>query len=120
MHEPLRSTGQWLQFVVRGYFQYHAVPGNTPTLSAFRFRLVRLWRHAICRRSQEHPPSWERLAGLFRRWLPQPHVLHPYPHVRFDATIQGRSRMRYVASRIMWRPAENPNGIRTSVDLNAT
>jgi hypothetical protein len=109
MHEPLRSTGQWLQSVVRGYFQYHAVPGNTPTLSAFRFRLVRLWRHAICRRSQKHPPSWERLAGLFRRWLPQPHVLHPYPHVRFDATIQGRSSMRYVASRIMWRPSCKPH-----------
>jgi RNA-directed DNA polymerase len=94
MHDPLRSTGEWLQSVVRGYFQYYAVPGNTPTLNAFRFRLVRLWRHVICRRSQKHPPSWERLAGLFRRWLPQPHVLHPYPHVRFDAMIQGRSRMR--------------------------
>ena len=34
--------------------------------------------------------------------------------------IQGKNRMRYVASRIMWRLAENPNGIRTSVDLSAT
>jgi group II intron reverse transcriptase/maturase len=94
MHDPLRNTGEWLQSVVRGYFQYHAVPGNTPTLSAFRFRLVRLWRHVICRRSQKRPPSWKSLAGLFGRWLPQPHVLHPYPHIRFDAMIQGRSRMR--------------------------
>jgi hypothetical protein len=34
--------------------------------------------------------------------------------------IQGKNRMHYVASRIMWRPAENPHGIRTSVDLSAT
>ena len=45
MYDPLRSTGEWLQSVVRGYFQYYAVPGNIPTLSVFRFRLVRLWRH---------------------------------------------------------------------------
>ncbi len=94
MHEPLRSTGEWLQSVVRGYYQYHAVPGNIPTLSAFRQRITRLWRHTICRRSQRHPPSWKRLGELFARWLPQPHVLHPYPHDRFDAMIQGRSRMR--------------------------
>jgi RNA-directed DNA polymerase len=94
MHEPLRSTGDWLQTVVRGYYQYHAVPGNIQTLSAFRQRIARLWRHVICRRSQKHPPSWERLGRLFARWLPQPRALHPYPHERFDAMIQGRSRMR--------------------------
>ncbi len=85
MHEPLRSTGKWLQSVVRGYYQYHAVPGNIPTLAAFRQRITRIWRHVLCRRSQRHPPSWERLGRLFARWLPQPQVLHPYPHDRFDA-----------------------------------
>jgi RNA-directed DNA polymerase len=86
MHEPLQSTGKWLQSVVRGYYQYHAVPGNIQTLSGFRQRITRLWRHAARRRSQRNPPSWERLAGLFGRWLPQPQVLHPYPHDRFDVT----------------------------------
>lgn len=27
-HEPIRAQGQWLTQVVRGYFNYHAVPGN--------------------------------------------------------------------------------------------
>jgi group II intron reverse transcriptase/maturase len=94
MHEPLRSTGEWLRTVVRGYYRYHAVPGNLQTLSAFRQRITRLWRHVIRRRSQQHPPSWERLGRLFAQWLPQPRALHPYPHERFDAMIQGRSRMR--------------------------
>ena len=29
MHEPVAETGKWLKSVVQGYFNYHAVPGNT-------------------------------------------------------------------------------------------
>jgi RNA-directed DNA polymerase len=86
MHEPLASIGEWLRSVVRGYFQYHAIPGNTPSLGLFLFRLRRLWRNVIRRRGQKHQPSWERLQKLFHHWLPKPCVLHPYPHQRFDAT----------------------------------
>jgi RNA-directed DNA polymerase len=85
MHDPLRCTGAWLQTVIRGYFQYHAIPGNTPSLSVFRERLRRLWRHAIRRRGQKRRPNWNRLGKHFDRWLPQPRVLHPYPEQRFDA-----------------------------------
>jgi len=85
MHDPVRQTGAWLQTVVRGYFQYHAIPGNTPSLCAFRERVRRLWRHTIRRRGQQHRPNWDRLGRLFNRWLPQPRVLHPYPEQRFDA-----------------------------------
>ena len=28
------------------------------------------------------------------RWIPRPYILHPYPDVRFDATIRGKSRVR--------------------------
>jgi len=38
MHEPVAQTGQWLRSIVQGYFNYHAVPGNTDSLSAFRYR----------------------------------------------------------------------------------
>ena len=85
MHDPLRQTGAWLQTVVRGYFQYHAIPGNTPRLGTFRERLRRLWRHSMRRRGQNRRPNWNRLGPLFDRWLPQPRVLHPYPGQRFDA-----------------------------------
>ncbi|HEY6370199.1 MAG TPA: reverse transcriptase domain-containing protein [Candidatus Sulfotelmatobacter sp.] len=36
MHDPLAQTGQWLKSIVRGYFNYYAVPGNTVSLSVFR------------------------------------------------------------------------------------
>jgi group II intron reverse transcriptase/maturase len=85
MHDPLRRTGAWLQTVIRGYSQYHAIPGNTASLCVFRERLRRLWRQAIRRRGQKRRPSWNRLGKLFDRWLPQPRVLHPYPEQRFDA-----------------------------------
>jgi len=35
MHEEIGGTLKWLQTVVRGYFQYHAVPGNEERLQAF-------------------------------------------------------------------------------------
>lgn len=85
MHEPKARTGEWLESVVRGYFQYHAVPGNMGSLGLFRERLTQLWRHVLRRRSDTHRPSWKRLRGLFKRWLPRPCVLHPYPQARFDA-----------------------------------
>ena len=33
MHEPVAQTGKWLRSVVQGYFNYHAVPGNTDSLA---------------------------------------------------------------------------------------
>jgi RNA-directed DNA polymerase len=35
MHARVPGTGKWLQQVVRGYFQYHAVPGNGARMGAF-------------------------------------------------------------------------------------
>jgi RNA-directed DNA polymerase len=86
MHEPIAETGEWLTKVVRGYYQYHAVPGNIASLGVFRERLIRLWRHVLLRRSQKRRPAWNRLGRHFDRWLPHPCILHPFPHVRFDAT----------------------------------
>jgi len=85
MHEPLAETGEWLQKVVRGYYQYHAIPGNTATLGVFRHRPLRHWLHVISRRSQQRQPRWTRQWGLFNRWIPRPCILHPFPTVRFDA-----------------------------------
>jgi len=85
MHEPLAETGKWLERVVRGYFQYHAVPGNTASLGLFRERLSRLWWQTIRRRSQKHRLNWAQLHRLFGCWLPRPCILHPFPHLRFDA-----------------------------------
>ncbi len=85
MHEPAAQTGQWLRAVVQGYFNYHAVPGNTDSLSAFRYRVIRLWRTMLIHRGQKHHLTWAQMRKLADRWIPQPRVLHRYPRVRFDA-----------------------------------
>ena len=58
MHEPLMETARWLQSVVRGYFQYHAVPGNEKSLGQFRSHVLRLWLRQIRRRSQKSHWTW--------------------------------------------------------------
>ena len=85
MHAPVADTGKWLQSVVRGYFNYHAIPGNGPRLQAFRDGVTRLWWQALGRRGQGRAYSWERMQQLVRRWLPSVRLLHPYPSVRFAA-----------------------------------
>jgi RNA-directed DNA polymerase len=84
MHEPLAQVGEWLGRVQRGYYQYHAVPGNGATLGRFRDRLFWLWWKIVGRRS-ERRMRWERYCSIFDRWIPYPRIVHPYPSVRFDA-----------------------------------
>jgi RNA-directed DNA polymerase len=84
-HEPIAETGQWLGAIVQGYFNYHAVPGNTRTLGTFRRRVIRLWRRQLCLRSQKTRLNWRRFKVLIHRWIPTQRILHPFPSVRFDA-----------------------------------
>ena len=86
MHEPLNQIGSWLRSVSRGFYQYHAVPGNLRAMSTFRERLKRLWRSTLRHRSQRPKVGWQPVGPLFDRWLPAPRVLHPYPDARFDAS----------------------------------
>ncbi|MGB5736622.1 MAG: hypothetical protein WBM40_19505, partial [Thiohalocapsa sp.] len=39
---------------LRGYFNYHAVPGNLKRLDGFRAEVTRAWRQSLMRRSQTH------------------------------------------------------------------
>src|SRR5579864_1244268 len=86
-HEPVDATGKWLKRVVLGYYQYHdhAVPGNLRQLGCFRWRLARLWRYRLRRRSQKSRVTWKEIGPILDRWIPAPRTLHPYPNVRFDA-----------------------------------
>jgi RNA-directed DNA polymerase len=85
-HHRTSEVGAWLRQVVLGYYQYHAVPGNTTQLRVFCRRVAWLWRNALIRRSQRARVGWDRLNSLLTRWIPQPRVLHPYPDARFNAT----------------------------------
>jgi RNA-directed DNA polymerase len=85
LHDPLADTAKWLQSVVRGYFQYHAVPGNEKNLGQFRTHVLRLWLRQIRRRSQRSRWTWERFLERLGGPLPEVCILHPYPTERFDA-----------------------------------
>ena len=85
MHVSPKETGQWLAQVVRGYFQYHAIPGNWARLKAFRNDVLRIWRQALRRRSQRSRISWSRFLEGLGSLLPPVQILQPYPDVRFDA-----------------------------------
>jgi RNA-directed DNA polymerase len=56
MHDPVSQTGQWLQTVVQGYFNYYAVPGNLTSLGVFRARVMALWWRTLCTPSQQPQP----------------------------------------------------------------
>lgn len=85
MHESVGGTLSWLQQVVRGYFQYHAIPGNMPRMNIFRGEVMRLWYRALRRRSQRSKLTWERFLATLAPLLPSIRVLHPYPDGRFNA-----------------------------------
>jgi RNA-directed DNA polymerase len=85
LHGSIGDTVKWLQSVVRGYFQYHAIPGNEERLWAFRKDVLRLWLRQLRRRSQRSHWTWERFQKSLGTLLPEIRILHPYPDVRFDA-----------------------------------
>jgi group II intron reverse transcriptase/maturase len=87
MHDPLNQTGKWLASVLRGAFNYYAVPGNLKSMRMFYTAIGRMWMKSIRRRSHKARVrwTWERFYRLQTRWLPRPRVSHPYPDQRFDA-----------------------------------
>ncbi len=83
-HRPVEEQGRWLRQVLRGYFQYHAVPGNTRALQRMRYEVTRAWMRALRRRSQRGRRwGWDRMKEISAEWLPPVTVMHPYPDQRF-------------------------------------
>jgi len=83
MHQPIADQGKWLSHVVRGYFNYHAVPTNFRALMAFRTEIAKRWYRVLTRRSERTKLNWERMKRLIDDWLPRPRILHPWPDKRF-------------------------------------
>ena len=83
MHDPIPQQGQWLGQVLRGYYNYHAVPTNVESLWTFRHHVTDLWRRTLQRRSQRDRTTWEQMARLEADYLPSARILHPWPDARF-------------------------------------
>lgn len=93
-HDPIPEQGRWLAAVIRGFDQYHAVPGNLAALRQFRRALMRLWQQSLRRRSQRSRLTWARCKRLAAKWIPPARILHPWPDARFNGKTLRRSRMR--------------------------
>jgi group II intron reverse transcriptase/maturase len=90
MHRPIQEQGTWLRAVVRGWFNYHAVPFNRGSLDTFRTQIIRLWRHLLRRRSDKARRSWPwaRMRRLIQRWIPSIRILHPHPDERLIVNLR--------------------------------
>jgi RNA-directed DNA polymerase len=103
MHQPIPDQGKWLGRVVRGYFNYHAVPTNGRALEVFRHHVTDLWRRTLRRRSQKDRMTWARMTQLVDAWLPKPIILQPWPSERFAVThprwepYAGKPHVRFCA-----------------------
>lgn len=82
MHWPVREVGAWLASVMRGYFQYFAVPGALQALTSFRFQVLSRWRQVLRRRGQRDKSTWARMTHLGELFLPHPRNCHPWPNWR--------------------------------------
>ncbi|HEU5276929.1 MAG TPA: group II intron reverse transcriptase/maturase [Xanthobacteraceae bacterium] len=82
-HQPIPEIGRWLATVVRGYFNYHAVPTNGAALTAFRCHVIALWSRALKRRGDRDRTTWRRITTLASAYLPRARIIHPWPAERF-------------------------------------
>ena len=85
-HDPIPQQGRWLRSVLLGHYRYYGVPLNRQALAAFRAQVLRLWTHALRRRSQKSRLTRTRRSRLERKWLPVPHIYHPFPWQRLHVT----------------------------------
>jgi group II intron reverse transcriptase/maturase len=83
LHESTKDIAEWLQTVVRGYFQYHAVPQNEERLKVFRHEVLRMWWWQLRRRSQRSRWSWDLFQEKLGHLIPEVEIVHQYPEVRF-------------------------------------
>jgi RNA-directed DNA polymerase len=85
-HESVTEQHRWLTAVVRGHYQYYAVPGNYPALQTFSRHVRHAWHAGLQRRSQRARWTKEKQVRFTRQFpLPAPRIIHPHPFRRFDA-----------------------------------
>jgi len=86
LHDSIPEQGAYLRSVVAGHARYFGVPMNGPALGAFYMEVCRMWLRTLRRRSHKHNMTWERMDRLIAKWIPPPHICHPYPLQRFGVT----------------------------------
>jgi RNA-directed DNA polymerase len=82
-HQSVPEQGKWLGQVVRGFFNYHAVPTNFEALRMFHYQVMRHWRRALLGRGNRDKTTWTRIMKIAHDYLPKPAITHPWPEQRF-------------------------------------
>ena len=78
-HWPLDTQHDRLCQMLKGHYGYFGISGNIRRLGHVCFRVRRLWRLWLSRRSWKSFLSWARYARLLQRYpLPQPRIVHRY------------------------------------------
>jgi len=73
-HEPVKEQYRRLAQKLLGHAQYYGITGNSSALRQFRDAVVRAWRRALARRSQQ-PLSWKKFLARAGR-LPPLRAVH--------------------------------------------
>ena len=63
MHDPIAKTGAWLNQMLKGYLNYYAVSGNSPSLWWYFNEVRWRWLKSLKRRSQRAFMSWEKFTS---------------------------------------------------------
>ena len=58
-HRPLREQQRVLSQKLRGHCACYGITGNSSWLSAFRWRMHRIWRYWLSRRNRERTMTWD-------------------------------------------------------------
>jgi len=102
-HQPIPEVGIWLGQVVRGFFNFYAVPTNFEALAVFRRHVTKLWLRALLRRGNRDRMTWEKMTRLADDFLPTPRISQPWPAQRFAVThprwkpYAGKPHVRFCA-----------------------
>jgi len=77
-HLKVREQWKALSRKLTGHFGYYGITGNSKALDCFRFRVKRVWRKWLLRRSQTAHVAWDRFALLEQTYpLPPARLAHP-------------------------------------------
>ena len=84
MHNKVEETVTWLASVIRGYINYHGVPGNMDSARGFHQQCERELYRTLRRRSNKaRKLTWEDLRKIIKGKIPKPRLAHPFPDKRF-------------------------------------
>lgn len=76
-HRPIGEQHRILSAKLRGHYGYFGITGNSKAISSVAYRVTRIWRKWLNRRSQKARMTWERMMKLLQRYpLPLARLVH--------------------------------------------